>query len=318
MTQPVSMEADTAGGKPFDAASADAARATAAPAASGEPATQPASQPASPEAMAALGVNAPPQAPTPQATPPAPGSAMDSFMQNLPPAAQPAAAPVNPLQTPEAQAAGKAAVDNYSAAIQTMAEEAYALASHNALTDASHLDRMIESGDPTQVKIAEKVIERNSEHFKAKSLEEYKANAELAKAGDDPTKLELASLKQEQAKMKKERADEKWSDFKIKQKIEANSEFDALCDTVRKEYPNAPMSDVIHTARGRAGIDPTKFVAGGVVETQHGLGGGDKGGGKGDGDLPSESLQKQFGIKPGVSQSAERYFSGLSSPGIKR
>lgn len=309
---PVSQEAD--GGTPFNAAGRDAARQVSP---SGEPVTPQASQPASMQAADLLGVADPSRTPTPQAQQKPVGISLDYFAPGIkplegqpPPAASPSAQDV-------ANANGQQVVDQYSGAIQRLAEEAYALAAHNALSDSTYVDRMLESGDKTQVDLAKKVIERNSEHFGAKSVEEYQAQVELKKAGDDPVKIELAQLRLNQTRIDNDHADRDWKAYKDKQKVEEDSEFDKLCDSVRKEYPKASKGDILHMARGRAGIDPQKFVAGGTKATSLGTPGGDRGG-QSHTDQPSDSHLSAFGIKPGVASATERYLGGVGQPGIRR
>lgn len=236
------------GGKPFDAAGRDA-KAAASPSEPASPASQP---PAS--AFASLGLQVP-TAPS-GATPVAPESKPNPLaslapghdLSNSAPSPQPTvpAAPETP---------GAKRVEDYSAAIQQHAEQAYAWALHRAMTDPATLDTMIASQNPIDQKIAEKILERNAEHFGAGTLQDYQAKKTIADAGADPRDQELAQMRITQNKLLEENKDRAWKDWKRDNGVK-DDEFGKLCDQIRKEYRNSPEADVIALARGRVGIKP--------------------------------------------------------------
>ena len=297
-------------GKLFDANARDAVRFQQTPV-SGEPVTPQASLPPA-FAVAALGVT------TPQGQTPPPQPLADPLSAFAPGQQMNQPAPLAAPAQQQANQNGQQVVDNYSSTIQGLAEEAYELARHNAVSDPTYLQSLIDSGDKTKMKLADKVLERNAQQFGAKSVDEYKAKLELDKAGDDPVRIELAQIKMEQARVKSDQTNRDWNSFKRNKKVQEGSEFDKLCDSVRKEYPSSPESDVLLLAQGRAGIDPKKYSTGGVNETIHGTPSGTLGD-KGGGNMASETNLQALGIRPGVQASAERYLQGaLTGNGIRK
>lgn len=313
---PIDLEAGT--NQPFNAAAADAnkfAKAKTAPMAampsevfvSGDPGLLP-GQP-SPVAYAALGLTAP-QSPlsATHSDPRVTKNPMSGLVPDIKPEELlPTTAPTNPADPAQADAAARR-IGEYEASIQRSAEESYAWALHRSMMDPNALDVMLSSQNPIDRKLAEKILERNSEHFGAGSLDEYLAKKTIDDVGSDPRDRKLAEIELNQKKILKAEDNRRWSDWKKENGVK-NDEFGKLCDSVRSEYTSSPEADIISIARGRAGI---KSLSPSMID---GFGAppiGSRGSPHGSpGDSFDPSISREFGLNAGLVRAATGYFEAI-------
>lgn len=296
------LEAD--GGKPFNAEARDAK----AQAPAGEPVSPTGQPPAS--AFASLGLTPPPSPVAPSgAAPVAPATPKPNPLASLAPGIQPEAAPPQPTVPATPPNPGEKRVEEYSAAIQKNAEEAYAWGLHRAMTDPETLDQMIASKNPIDQKIAEKILERNAEHFGAGSIQEFLAKKTIDDAGADPRDRELAQLKINQNKLLEENKNRAWNDWKRDNGVK-NDEFGKMCDQIRRDYPNSPESDVVSIARGRAGIKPQGHVPEAPLAPS-----GSRGAPGNEGTQIDRGLMGDFRLDDSTVRSATAYFEAVGARG---
>ena len=300
---PIQDDKEVDGGKPFDAASRDAQKII-----------TPASEPQSPlgqppaSAFASLGLPPPTSVPAPAGAPPSvPVSPKPNPLAALAPGMAPEAPAPQPPPSAPAPNPGEQRVEDYSAAIQKSAEEAYAWALHRAMTDPATLDAMIASQNPIEQKLAEKILERNSEHFGAGSIQELKAKKVLDDAGSDPRDRKLAQMELQQTQLLQENKDRAWKDWKKDNGVK-DDEFGKLCDQVRKEYPKSPESDVVAVARGRVGIKPQS-----PTPETHLAPAGSRGGPSEKGSQIDSGVMGQFRLDDKTVRSATQYFEAIGA-----
>lgn len=151
----------------------------------------------------------------------------------------------------EKSAPGKPdAKDTYSAKVQELAEEAYAWAANQARQNPDFLEKLVTSGDPTDQKLATKLLARND--FGAKTIDEFKKNVILKKAGDDPRDRAIAELRMELNELKTGSGAKDWQSWKKENAVAGEAE--TLADQVRSEYPTMSNADVLALVRGKLGI----------------------------------------------------------------
>lgn len=147
---------------------------------------------------------------------------------------------------------GQKVVDRYSGRIQEKSEEMYIIEERLALKDEQYLNSLVSSEDPLDIKLAEKILKRNSEHFGASSIEEYKI-AQVK--NDDPLAQEIAVQKLEINSLKKKQEEQEWSDWKRQHKI--GEDVEVMLDEIHKKYPTMAGTDALALARGRMGLTQT-------------------------------------------------------------
>ena len=140
-------------------------------------------------------------------------------------------------------------LENQSAKIQAQSEQLYELFSFRAKTEEGTLDKLL-AGDTMEKKMAKKIIERNSSHFGAKTIEEYVIKREKEKAGSDPTAQKLAELTAKQQLLEERDSKRDWETWK-KENAVAGSVAKAA-DELHSTYPDLPFGIVIATAKGLA------------------------------------------------------------------
>ena len=194
---------------------------------------------------------------------------------------------------------GKKLVDTYSSKIQEKAEELYVTEERLALRDPAHLDKLLSSTDKVDRKNAEKILKRNSEHFKATSPDEYKMMKAKKAAGDDPVRQQLVEMNHEIASLKKERSSTEWKEWKLENSIKGN--LSKVADEVYSEYPDLPFTDIFNLAKGRAGVRSPSSP--GKQEASTAIGGG----------MPTvteeidPALKSKFRIRPETEKFAKSY-----------
>lgn len=140
-------------------------------------------------------------------------------------------------------------VDDYSATIQSLAEEAYATAVIRAEQDPSILDSLLGSDDKVKKRLAQKLIERNSHLFGgAKSIDEYTKNKAIASAGDDPVQKKLAEQDHELKSIRSRQESQEWEAWKKDRNI--TGDFATIVDQVHSEYPSLPREKAVALAKG--------------------------------------------------------------------
>ena len=196
--------------------------------------------------------------------------------------------------------------------VQQQSEAAYGTALFRAMNEPDFLEKLAQSSNPIEKQLAQKVLERNSEHFGAGNLEAFQANLELQKAGDDPTKQELARMKLNQVEQAKQMQKMQWDAWKSTNGIKDDA-FGNLVDAVRLEFPNANPADVVHLARGRSGISPQQQM---TIESNPGVngagGGGSRGGQPQDQGASAEGLAL-FGLSPAMQNQTEAYMRAVGA-----
>lgn len=146
---------------------------------------------------------------------------------------------------------GKKVVDNYSAKIQEESEQLYEIRSYRAKTEDGYLDKLI-AGDPTDQKFAKKILDRNSEHFGASTIEEYKVKRAKEQAGDDPTAQAIAEMKAKQEVLEANQKSKAWDEWKKENSV--TGEVAKIADQLHEQNPSLAFGLVIDAARGRMGI----------------------------------------------------------------
>lgn len=178
---------------------------------------------------------------------------------------------LKPKTTKSAQTQPKAGevplVDQYSAAIQRDAEEAYAWSLNRARSDETYLDKLVQSKDPIDQRLATKLLARND--FGSKTVDEYKRNLIVKNAGKDPRDQALAQMRVELDELRNGTQSKDWSSWKAENAVSGEAE--VLADNIRAEYPSMNNADVLAFVRGKLGItqNPTQkermgFVRGGL------------------------------------------------------
>ncbi len=142
---------------------------------------------------------------------------------------------------------GQRAVDNFSKQIQEKSEELYGIDLNLAMKDPSHIDKLLE-GSSKDKKMAEKILERNAEHFEAATPDEYQLNKKKAEAGDDPVKQKLAEIDHQ---MKKDSEEKKKSDWKAwKKDNSVEGEAVTLADQIHSDHPDMDFGLVMAAVKG--------------------------------------------------------------------
>lgn len=145
-------------------------------------------------------------------------------------------------------------IKNNSARIQETAEELYRVEEKLALSDTSRIDRLVNSKDAQDRKLAEKILKRNAETFGANSVEGYKI-LQARNSSTDPTEQKIAVQDLEIQSLKQKQVDSDWSQWKKDNSV--SDEVAAIADDVRATYPNMSNGDILATARGRMGLTQT-------------------------------------------------------------
>ena len=140
--------------------------------------------------------------------------------------------------------------ENADAILQKNMEEAYALALHRARNEDGYLDKLSQSSDPIEQRLAAKLIARND--FGAKTVDEYKKNLRMKAAKGDPKEERLIRLESELEELRSGSKTKDWTDWKRENSV--TGEVAELCDQTRVDYPNMPYKDVLALVRGKMGI----------------------------------------------------------------
>ncbi len=141
-------------------------------------------------------------------------------------------------------------VDKYGERIQQLAEEAYALDLDRVRKDPAYLDKLVQSNDPMDQRMATKLLSRND--FGAKTVDDYKRSLIVKNAGKDPRDQAIAELRMEVENLKSGTRSQDWASWK--QQNAVSGEAETLADSVRAEYPSMSNADVLAFVRGKLGI----------------------------------------------------------------
>lgn len=164
-------------------------------------------------------------------------------------------------QPTKSELEGKKKVEDFSAKIQERSEELYGLELSKSLKDSAHIGKLIHSTDPLDRKMARKILERNSDHFGASSIEAYlKKEALDGVTGDTEKKLVAQDF--EIREIKQKQAEKDWSDWKKSRQVEEGSEFDQILNSIHSEHSTLPFVDALSLAKGRMGLTPTSETKG--------------------------------------------------------
>lgn len=176
------------------------------------------------------------------------------------------AATVDPVEEEKEKGVQKY-VQKAEVRIQEKAEELYAVEERLALKDDAYLPKLLQSSDPTDRKLAEKILKRNAEHFGAISPDEY-TKTQIEKI-EDPIERKLALQDLKIQSLEQKSTTTEWSDWKRQNKI--GTDFEPLVDEIREQYPQMAYGDVVALARGKKGMSApaqTKSASGGAVGAQ--------------------------------------------------
>lgn len=193
-------------------------------------------------------------------------------------------------------------VDDYSETIQARAEEAYAWTLNRVQKDPEYLDNLVQSKDPIDLKLARKLLARND--FGAKTVEEYRVQIRMKKAGDDPVQQELVRLNSEVERLTEGSRSANWKNWKKEYSV--GGEAAEIADAIHAEYPEMPYEDVLSMTRGKLGVAELPSMK---EQVGHVRSGGDMG--QGENLNMSSPLAKS--LLPNVKQTkkfAKRYMRG--------
>lgn len=144
-------------------------------------------------------------------------------------------------------------VDKYSERIQQLAEETYAYELNRVQKDPKYLDKLVQSTDQMDQKMAGKLLSRND--FGSKTVEDYKKSLIVKNAGNDPRDQAIAELRMEVENLKNGTKSQNWASWKAANAVSGEAE--TLADSVRAEYPTMSNPDVLAFVRGKLGITHT-------------------------------------------------------------
>lgn len=136
------------------------------------------------------------------------------------------------------------------ARIQDTTEELYRVEERTALKDDTYLAKLIDSKDPLDRKLAEKILKRNAETFGASSIEDFKL-LQAKSSSDNPLEQKVAVQDLEIASLKQKQKDSEWSEWKKANSVDDIAE---SADDIHASYPEMPYGDVLAMARGKMGL----------------------------------------------------------------
>lgn len=145
---------------------------------------------------------------------------------------------------------GKKVVDAYSKVIQEHAEQLYETLSYRAKTEDGFINKLLESKDKTEQKMAKKIIERNAEHFGAATAEEYRLNI-AKKNAKTPEEAKLLETEHKIAAIEQKQSEQQWQTWKKENSV--SGEAAAIADEIRAQYPEMPYGLVMDAVKGRLG-----------------------------------------------------------------
>ena len=160
----------------------------------------------------------------------------------------------DPLKTPEAIAEGEKTAENLSKKIQEHSEELYENLSYRAKTEDGYLEKLLDSKDPIEKKNAKKILERNPEHFGAKTVEEYKLVRAKKQAGDDPAAQVRVDLDHKLSSTEQRVDKLEWETWKKEAGIKGD--FGQLIDDLHSEHPDLDRKKLVAMAKGLHGNTP--------------------------------------------------------------
>ena len=140
--------------------------------------------------------------------------------------------------------------ENADAVLQRNMEDAYAIALHRARSEDGYLDKLTQSSDPIEQRLAAKIIARND--FGAKTVEEYRKTSRMKAAKGDPAEERLIRLESELEELRSGTKTQDWSNWKKDNAV--TGEAAELADQVHAEYSTMSYSDVLSLVRGKMGI----------------------------------------------------------------
>ena len=139
--------------------------------------------------------------------------------------------------------------EHYAKFLQDNAEEAYATALHRAQNEAGYLDKLVKSTNKMDLRIAQKLLERND--FGAKTIEDYRRNTRKKEAGDDPAAQRHAEILDRIERIEQGQSEKGWKQWKRENAVAGEAE--KLADDIHARYPDMPEGEVMDMVRGKLG-----------------------------------------------------------------
>lgn len=157
----------------------------------------------------------------------------------------------NTQQTPSKRAdeTKKQLAENADAVLQKNMEEAYATALYRARNEDDYLDKLAQSKDPIEQRLASKLIERND--FGAKSLDDYRKQLRIKSAGKDPRDQKIAELEAAIEEIRGTSTSKEWSEWKTQNKVTGEAE--QMADEIHSSHPDLPPNYILGIVRNELG-----------------------------------------------------------------
>lgn len=147
----------------------------------------------------------------------------------------------------------KQLAENADAILQRNMEELYDNARYRARNEEGYLDKLVQSKDPIEQRLAAKIIERND--FGAKTLDDYRKQLRIKNAGKDPRDQKIAELEAAIDEIRGGSKTKEWSDWKSQNRVTGDAE--TLADQVHSQYPDLPNAHVLAIVRNELGVKAT-------------------------------------------------------------
>ena len=145
-------------------------------------------------------------------------------------------------------------IQSREARIQEKSEELYRTEERLALKDHEYLQKLVDSTDTMDRKLAGKILKRNAETFGASSPEEFKLK--LAKdAVTDPAEKKTVEMDFKLQSLELKQKEAEWSKWKSDNKV--GEDLSTVADELLATYPSMPYGDLLAMARGKMGLSQT-------------------------------------------------------------